>query len=317
MACGRAGSTYTGQLMTDMKGGRVPMNRARQIIRADAVHAAGITGQGITAVVLDTGAARHPDFIQRMSFFGDFVNGKAAPYDDYGHGTHVTGILAGDGSKSRACRGVAPGASLIHLKVLDQGGNGRRIDVARAIDWVLENRERRQIRILNISVGTVREGDVKDEALIRAVEDAWDAGIVVVVAAGNLGPEPGSITAPGNSRKVITVGSWDEAAPLYSGRGPTAGCVCKPDIVAPGTGIVSCSHSFWKNQRYYCRKSSTSMATPMVSGAIALLLSEEPWLTNVEVKMRLRESARDLGRPHSSQGWGLLDAAALCGVGGS
>ena len=164
---------------------------------------------------------------------------------------------------------------------------------------------------MNISVGTVREGDVLDEPLVEAVEQAWDAGIVVVVAAGNMGPMPQSITAPGNSRKVITVGSSDDSAPVYSGRGPTKNCVCKPDIVAPGSGIVSCS-SQWQGGPKYCKKSGTSMATPMVSGAAALLLSKEPWLTNVEVKMRLRESAVDLGLPHSRQGWGLLDVRRFC-----
>lgn len=282
------------------------MNRARKIIHVEEVWEQGYTGAGVTVAVLDTGICGHPDFGKRLAAFRDFVGGAKEPYDDYGHGTHVTGILAGDGTLSGQYRGVAPDARIVHLKILDRNGNGKRADVLRAIDWVLQNRARYQIRVLNISVGTVKEGDVRDELLVEAVESAWDAGIVVVVAAGNMGPMPQSITAPGNSRKVITVGSMDESAPVYSGRGPTRSCVCKPDIVAPGSNILSCC-SQWKRQRPYCKKSGTSMATPMVSGAAALLLSKEPWLSNVEVKMRLRECADDLGLEHSRQGWGLLN----------
>ncbi len=287
------------------------MNRARQIIRAEEAWKRGYTGEGIVVAVMDTGACRHPDYADRLLAFRDFIDGREEPYDDYGHGTHVTGILAGNGALSPLYRGIAPKAGVVHLKILDRNGNGRRGDVVRGIQWVLENREKYRIRILNISVGTVKEGDVRDEILVKAVEEAWDAGIVVVVAAGNMGPMPQTITAPGNSRKVITVGASDDSAPLYSGRGPTKNCVCKPDIVAPGSGIISCGH-LWQSGKNYCKKSGTSMATPMVSGAAALLLSKEPWLTNVEVKMRLRESAVDLGREHSSQGWGLLDVSRFC-----
>lgn len=289
------------------------MDRARKIIHVEEVWARGYTGKGITAAVLDTGVCLHPDFEGRLAAFHDLIGGRTAPYDDYGHGTHVTGILAGSGALSAKYRGVAPDARIIHLKILDKNGNGKRRDVIRAIQWVLQNRERYEIRVLNISIGTVKEGDVRDEVLVEAVEGAWDAGIVVVVAAGNMGPLPQSITAPGNSRKVITVGSSDESAPIYSGRGPTKNCVCKPDIVAPGSGIFSCG-SQWQRQRPYCRKSGTSMATPMVSGAVALLLSKEPWLSNVEVKMRLRECAEDLGMDHSRQGWGLLNVKKFCAL---
>lgn len=290
------------------------MNRARKIIHAEEAWARGITGRGITVAVLDTGAARHPDYADRLVCFRDFIGGRLSPYDDYGHGTHVTGILAGNGTLSRNLRGIAPEVKIVHLKVLDRNGNGRRGDVINGIRWVIRHREEYHIRVMNISVGTVKEGDTRDELLVQAVEEAWDAGIVVVVAAGNMGPLPQTITAPGNSRKVITVGSSDDSAPVYSGRGPTKSCVCKPDVVAPGSGIVSCSALWQRGQAAYCKKSGTSMATPMVSGAAAMLLSREPWLTNVEVKMRLRETADDLGLPHSRQGWGLLNIGRFCRI---
>ena len=153
-------------------------------------------------------------------------------------------------------------------------------------------------------------------ALVRGVEEIWDAGLVVVVAAGNMGPKRGTITTPGISRKVITVGCSDDDQVVnvmgsrmsdYSGRGPTRSCVCKPDIVAPGAAITSCSNQ----SGCYTIKSGTSMATPYVSGAIALLLEQNPEMSNRDVKLLLRERAVDLGLPRNQQGWGLLDIPSL------
>ena len=144
---------------------------------------------------------------------------------------------------------------------------------------------------------------------VKAVEQAWDQGFVVVTAAGNMGPAYGSVTAPGSSKKVITVGASDmlDRISSVSGAGPTAECVCKPDLVAPGADVISCANK----RNSYAIKSGTSMSTPKVSGAIALLLQKDPLLTNVEVKMLLRESCIDLGYPRNRQGWGKLDIRKL------
>ena len=296
------------------------MNRVREAVKADLAHQRGIRGRGVTAAILDTGVCRHPDFEKRILYFRDFVQGRAECYDDASHGTHVTGILGGDGSilGGKYC-GIAPECGLISLKVLDRMGQGKMEHIIAAIQWVLENRERYQIRVMNLSAGAdKKEEDQISRKLVEWVEKAWDAGITVVVAAGNLGPGPGSVTVPGNSRKVITVGAADRFYPggglgkeAYSGRGPTGQCVCKPEFAAPGTNIVSCSTQ-WRKGRPYAAKSGTSMAAPVVSGCAALLLSQSPWLTNVEVKMRLRESARDLGLPFNWQGWGMPDLERLC-----
>ena len=170
------------------------------------------------------------------------------------------------------------------------------------MQWIKEYKELYHIRIVNISVGTTTQEDNSD--LIRAVEDAWDTGLVIVAAAGNLGPHRGSITAPGCSKKVITVGASDMILKNQgiSGRGPTRDCISKPDIVAPGNEIISCS-----NQKSpYAAKSGTSMATPIVTGGIALLLEKHPEYSNVDVKRKLKVSAKDLGYPHNLQGWGLF-----------
>lgn len=296
------------------------MDRVRAAVSAKEAYKRGIRGKGVSVAVLDTGISPHPDFSGRILGFQDFLGGKRESYDDCSHGTHVCGILAGSGAASGGkYRGIAPECRLIGLKVLDRQGNGNKEEVIRGIDWVIRNRKAYGIRILNISVGTVRESASMDRQLIDAVERAWDAGLVVVVAAGNMGPDPMSITVPGNSRKVITVGASDDCAsiadggikPCYSGRGPTVECVCKPDITAPGSGIVSCNALLRRGAGYYARKSGTSMATPVVSGCIALLLSAEPELTNVQVKMRLYETAVDLGLPRWQQGRGQIDAERL------
>ena len=188
---------------------------------------------------------------------------------------------------------------MIPIKVLDERGNGNKDKVIQALKWIEENMEQYHIRVINISVGTTqREGH---EDLIEAVEEAWDKGLVVVAAAGNMGPGKGSITAPGSSRKIITVGSSDMLVRNQgiSGRGPTINCISKPDIVAPGNEIISCSNKM--NAYPYTRKSG-----PLVSGGIALLLEKNPQLTNLEIKKRLRATAKDLGYPHNLQGWGLF-----------
>lgn len=269
-----------------------------------------ITGRGVRAAILDTGAYPHPDFKGRVIGFADMQHGRCGLYDDSGHGTHVAGILAGDGTASdRRYQGVAPGCHLVAAKVLDRRGNGRLQDVLRALQWISFNQNLYGIRIINISVGAAAKDSKAAARLIKAVEQAWDQGFVVVTAAGNMGPAYGSVTAPGSSKKVITVGASDmlDRISSVSGAGPTAECVCKPDLVAPGADVISCANK----RNSYAIKSGTSMSTPRVSGAIALLLQKDPFLTNVEVKMLLRESCLDLGYPRNRQGWGKLDIQKL------
>lgn len=271
----------------------------------------GYSGKGIGVCVLDTGIYSHIDFTGRIRAFHDFIGHRIQPYDDNSHGTHVCGIIGGDGRASQGrIRGVAPGCELIVLKVLDRRGNGRKEDVLRAFQWILENRRYYGIRVVNISVGTTCRTFEDHKVLIDGVERLWDEGLVVVAAAGNQGPGPGSVTAPGSSRKIITVGSSDllTGRTAISGRGPTFECICKPDLVAPGNHILSCASG---PDNGYGVKSGTSMSTPLVSGAAALMLEKNPELTNVQIKMKLKECARDLGLPKNQQGWGELDLGHL------
>lgn len=267
-----------------------------------------LTGRGVGAAIIDTGIFPHIDFGGRILAFRDIVQGRREPYDDNGHGTHIAGILGGSGRASHGkCRGIAPGCNFIGIKVLDRLGNGNKEHVLQAFQWLLENHKKYNIRIVNISVGTTYRSDGDHRILINGVDQVWDAGMVVVAAAGNRGPAPGTVTAPGSSRKVITVGASDMLGARYgsSGSGPTLECICKPDIVAPGRHILSCAPH--RSGSLYVRKSGTSMSTPVVSGAIARILEYDPSLTNVEIKMLLKESAVDEGYPRNRQGWGRFD----------
>lgn len=316
------------------------MNRVSEIIQLKWAHDRKIYGENIGVAVVDTGISLHKDFTEgknRIRGFYDLIHGRTEAYDDNGHGSHVSGIIGGNGFLCNGKYiGVAPKCNLIGVKVLDQKGDGNISDVLAGLQWIIENKEKYNIRIVNISVGTTTKDNIDENSLlVKGVNAVWDAGIVVVVAAGNNGPGPMSISTPGISRKVITVGSSDDRITVelfgskttdYSGRGPTASCIKKPDIVAPGSNIISCG-TMKNYQRYhynminnpkadnynimYSIKSGTSMATPVVSGAIALLLSTNPRMTNRDVKLKLRDSAIDLGYPWSKQGWGLLNIPKL------
>lgn len=282
-----------------------------------------IDGHGVTTVVLDTGISPHPDLKGRIVAFGDMLYGKKRMYDDNSHGTHVAGIIAGSGGLSSGLyAGIAPASQIVAVKVLDQKGEGKIRFLIEGIKAILRNRDKWQIRIVNISIGTLpHQGDEEEMELMRWVDRLWDEGLVVVTAAGNFGPRSGTVTIPGISKKVITVGASDDGnqkdrygkvGTNYSGRGPTSECVCKPDLVAPGSYIRSCNgFSQKKNQKAYSVKSGTSMSAPVVSGAVALLLSKYPDMKNVEVKLRLLMSADDMGKDPNIQGRGLLNIEKL------
>lgn len=282
-----------------------------------------IDGHGVTTAVLDTGISPHPDLKGRIVAFGDMLYGKKRMYDDNSHGTHVAGIIAGSGGLSSGLyAGIAPASQIVAVKVLDQKGEGKIRFLIEGIKAILRNRDKWQIRIVNISIGTLpHQGDEEEMELMRWVDLLWDEGLVVVTAAGNFGPRSGTVTIPGISKKVITVGASDDGnqkgrygkvGTNYSGRGPTSECVCKPDLVAPGSYIRSCNgFSQKKNQKAYSVKSGTSMSAPVVSGAVALLLSKYPDMKNVEVKLRLLMSADDMGKDPNIQGRGLLNIEKL------
>jgi serine protease AprX len=292
-------------------------------LRADL----GYDGSGIGIAVIDSGLTTwHDDLAgagggQRVDHFVDLVNGWQTPYDDYGHGTHVAGIVAGNGFDSNGARtGIAPGSRLVVLKVLDAEGRGYVSDVIAALDYVVAHKDVFNIRVANLSIATPVYESYLTDPLTLAAKRAVDAGIVVVAAAGNRGRTPegqdayGGITAPGNAPWVLTVGASshmgtivrdDDSMAVFSSRGPTpVDNAAKPDLVAPGVGIESLSDAasaiYQSHTPYllagavptgylpYLSLTGTSMAAPVVTGTIALMLQANPTLTPNAVKAILQ-----------------------------
>ena len=319
------------------------MDRVRKRIGLEDLSEWEWKAKPVTVAVLDSGIVNHPDLVGKCMVFKDFVNQRKTSYDDSGHGTHVCGILCGSGESSQGkYRGITPACRLIVCKVLDDKGNGNADTMIEALKWLWECRKVYDIRIINISVGIGHMQDKKKLVLLtKWLEKLWDSGILIVCAAGNKGPRPGSISNVGGLKKVLTVGCYDDLethydkdnCQHYSGRGPKSSAFRKPDIVAPGTGIVSCHYKFKRlpylkgkehpqingyiYENLYIPKSGTSMATPMVSGAGALLWQREPYLSNVDIAQRLKFSAQDLGIPWNSQGWGMLNIKNLLEIPGN
>jgi len=306
------------------------MERVRKQIGLTEAEAALQKGKSyssprVVVAVLDTGAAPHPDIRENIIYFKDFVGSSTTMYDDNSHGTHICGILCGNGKLSDGkYRGISAECDLVVCKVLNHKGDGTAKTMVKALEFLQRYRRQLDIRIVNISVGI---GDLKDpdmeSELKRLTESLWKDRVLVVCAAGNKGPADGSISSLCNSNKVITVGCHDgeyfkdkkERCELRSGRGNKYDFIRKPDIVAPGTKIISC-HNHWESYRNdknsaYIEKSGTSMATPIISGCAALLLAKEPWLSPDQVKERILYTASDLGESWNKQGWGMINAQRL------
>jgi serine protease AprX len=269
----------------------------------------------VTVALIDSGISeRHSALRRRVIATMDFTGGDGV--DRYGHGTHVAAIIAGQAGRTvetRELQGVAPGAYLVNLRVLGDDGSGVISSVIEAIDWAIEHQAQYRIAIINLSLGAPVLQPYRDDPMCEAVERAVRAGIVVVAAAGNFGRGRnggavlGGITTPGNDPYVITVGAIDtqgtpersdDVAAAFSSRGPTLyDLVSKPDVMAPGTRIVSAEaagsvaarghperHVTGAGTNGYIQFSGTSMAAGVVSGAVALLLQNDPQLTPEEVK---------------------------------
>ncbi len=302
-------------------------------VRADVLaRQYGYTGAGVTVAFIDSGFTQysHPDLDDsRILGFVDFVNRiPRLRSDENGHGTHVTGIVAGTGQPDAKYAGIAPGVSILSLKVLDEDGKGSIGDIIAAMDWVATNRKRYNIKVVNMSVGAGVYESYWTDPLTLAAKALVDQGVTVVAAAGNFGknaagePQWGGITAPGVAPWVLTACAFSTAGTLdraddtlasFSSSGPTAfDFTAKPDICAPGVGIVSLaapeSNLFaagglalpsWlltpSNSQTgyapYLSLTGTSQATPFVTGTVALMLQANPNLTPNLIKAILQYTA--------------------------
>ena len=307
----------------------VVLNESSKVINADDVwqtiddNGYNITGFGVKVAVIDTGVDyTHPDlggcFGQgcKVEVGYDFINNDNDPMDDQGHGTHVAATIAGINT---ILKGIAPDAKIYAYKVLDSSGSGGSDGIISAMEYCADPNQdgnfSDHVDIASLSLGG--NGD-PDDPMSQAVDGATDAGVLLVIAAGNSGPDVGSVESPGTARKALTVAASNKCDELagFSSRGPVVwnnGTLLKPDIMAPGVSICAAQYDSWFSDRRcldneHIAISGTSMATPHVSGVAALLKQKYPNLSPTELKSLLKQTSYNLGYTLFEQGNGRLDA---------
>jgi serine protease AprX len=303
----------SGTFVKDNKTGTAPATDYPDVTGADAVQIAkGITGKRVTVAVVDTGVAPQDGIkASRIVGWADFIDGSKKPIDPNGHGTHVAGVIANsqlgaDGEPN----GMAPEVNLAVARVLDENGTSTYEKVIQGIQWVVQNKTKYNIKVLNLSLVSTVKSPYWADPLNRAVMKAWSLGITVVVAAGNSGPNPMTISVPGNVPYVITVGAFtDHFTPMkfqddyltpFSAAGPTQDGFVKPDVIAPGAhmvstmpngSVVALDNQGNKVAENYYWLAGTSQASAVVSGIAALTIAKNPRLTPNEVKYRIVSTA--------------------------
>lgn len=310
---------------------RALLDQAVPTVKADQVWEHSYTGHKVTIAIVDTGVQRHPDFLQphnRLIAFKDFVKNKVDAYDDNGHGTHCAGAALGNGFASNGkYRGPAFNANLVAVKVLNKNGSEKASTIIKGLEWCLTNRIHYNIRIVSLSLGYKATDSYRDDPVCQAVEKLVNSGIAVFAAAGNEGPEIRTINSPGIHPAVITVGAsddkntpdiTDDSVSDFSSRGPTIDGLTKPDLLAPGSNIISAkakksllakTTNDESKLEWYLTLSGTSMATPLCAGIGAQILEAYPDLTPQELKERLVTSTTKISTADANtQGNGLVNA---------
>jgi serine protease AprX len=325
-----AATSLTGWLYTDAE---TTLDHVADVTGASALWRLGYDGEGVGVALLDTGVVPVAGLTA-----GNVVNGPDLSFesqhpdarylDTFGHGTHMAGIIAGRDEAGGRFRGIAPGATLVSLKLASYDGAVDVSQVIAAIDWVVQHRDEHNIRVLNLSYGTSGVQDYRLDPLTHAVQNAWRHGIVVVAAAGNSGFAP-QLNNPAYDPYVLTVGAGDthgtvtttdDTVPEFSSRGSEER---RPDLVAPGQSIVSLRnpgsyvdtlHAGARVDDRFFKGSGSSQAAAVVSGAVALLLQQRPDLTPDQVKHLLTGTAQPMPLGDEGAGAGMLHVATAAAV---
>lgn len=300
--------------------------RVERLPNIEKVWDQGFKGAGQKIVVIDSGIHPHPDLEGKIVEWVDFSKAKkTSPLDEYGHGTHVAGLAAGSGVKSNGeIIGVAPEADLVGLRITTVA------EAIKALQWCVENKDAMGLKVINMSLGEVARRGHKFDPWALAVQKATEAGLVVCVAAGNEGPNPGSISTPGIYPGAITVGAYDsKGTPQLeddtvwknSSQGPTIDNLAKPDVLAPGVAIFGPlapgaaldNAALPHRDKDYFAISGTSQATPMIAGLAAILLEANPSLDAAGIQTIMKKASGQApihpasGKP-AVDGAGLVDA---------
>ena len=295
------------------------VNAANQIL--NLTDKSVIPDSNFSIAVIDTGIFPHLDFMvpkKKILKFVDLINNKTVPYDDNGHGTFISGAIAGSGTVNPEFVGIDPKSNLVVIKALDKNGETGASTILEAMQWVSDHKDEFNIKIVCMSFGSVPLG--KNDPLKVGADMLWDSGIVVVAAAGNSGPAPETIRSPGSSHKVITVGALNDARvgnrPDYSkfkvadfsSRGPIFN-IFKPDVLASGVNVNGLNNDVKKG--FYTTMSGTSVSTPIVVGVVSCVLKKYPNYTPDQVKKYLIDSCTAINGDRNSEGFGWIDGAKL------
>tara|TARA_R110002124_G_scaffold105523_1_gene256527 strand:- start:124068 stop:125903 length:1836 start_codon:yes stop_codon:yes gene_type:complete len=315
-----------------------PKSVVTEQVDATYVHYSGNYGGGVTIGFLDTGLDQLPgmstDLNGRDKAWGtyDAINDTVSNdgIEESGHGTHVASIAVNsDFDSNGQIYGVAPNAAHVGIKAFDAEGKATYADVIRGIGWALQVKEQINLRVLNMSFSGPVRSNYWDDPLNKAVMKAWQAGIVVVASAGNKGSDPMSIGVPGNVPYIITVGAMtddytafnysDDKVASFSSAGPTPEGFVKPDVIAPGGHIsglmsfdsqIATEHPEYHDGGRYFEMSGTSQAAAVVSGVVALLLTDNPALTPDQVKCKLMASAYSANNEDGTKRYSVFQQGA-------
>ncbi|WP_160673538.1 S8 family serine peptidase [Clostridium sp. C8-1-8] len=303
------------------------LEEVAKMVGVDRVHEEGVTGKGVTVAVVDSGVYIHDDLIKpnnRIIAFKDFVNNLTDPYDDSGHGTSIAGIIAGNGYSNKECIGMAPDANLVIVKALNRDNSARISTLINGLNWVIDNKDKYNIKILNLSLGVAIRNEDENQKLINVVEKAYDSGILVITSVGNLYNNESIVYSPAISNKVLAVGSisdtilnsrFEYSIADFSDHWINEDGTIKPDLIAPGNRILSLESDIYykpssgeklNKKNTYSISSGTSESSAVLTGIAALIMQQHSEKLPAEIIEVLEKQCVKLSSSDKEQGHGFI-----------